>query len=234
MKISYNQNMCVFQSILEFERNYPYFDDDKLSVLIQKVHGYYDQPHRHYHGWNHIVQGAELGLELSKKFQEFELTNTQQLAWLFHDIIYVPQTGQNPLLPVMPGANESLSTQLCLSMQGDFPDVLINTNFLRTIIMDTSGHFADIEDSYPILDIDLSGFRSASIFKTNTLLLQKEFNLPDNVFEQGQAKFLNKFLERDFIYHTRYARQNWEQDARKVLTNYILSIESKYGQDILS
>lgn len=202
--------------------------NDKASELMRIVAAHYSEYHRHYHNWDHIVEGATLFDALAKETEEFVLEPCQELAWLFHDIVYIPMAAK--------GNNEAMSMSLlrCLDRQlgmteksGLFRQADI-VDAIR-IIMDTINHVpTESVKSKPVLDVDLSGLRDPILFARNTELLQREFGLPRREFIVGQAEFLEKFLQREYIYHTEYARRNWEDKARDNITNFIRSSVAKY------
>lgn len=230
-------NMGLFREIVNYPGSPRALAEGDPRNLIQLAHPHYMQGHRFYHDWNHIVEGAALALTLSEDTPEFNLNFAQQAAWLFHDSVYVPQS-QDPKLPSMMGANEVLSAQLFVTLSKDpsVRDILqgnIHLANIHKLIMDTVGHWASSEAAKPILDIDLAGFRAPNLFARNTELLKREFGLEESVFEQGQANFLVTFLDREFIYHTEFARNNWEKPARANIIEYIRQIESKYSTVIL-
>lgn len=191
--------------------------------LVRIVKHYYDEPHRAYHGWNHIVQGAKLANELAQHSEDFHLTLAQQLAWLFHDIVYVPGTPK--------GRNESMSAALLETIMQN-PHLLQKNrkeglgdavNMAYHLILDTIHHRPSNEQSKAVLDIDLASFRDTESFEQSSQLLKVEFGkTSDSDFQSGHKQFLRNFIEtRSSIYSTEWCKYNWEDSAQKIIRDYV-------------
>ena len=62
--------------------------EHEREIIEGIVKPYYDEPHRYYHNWSHIKRMLSVA-----RFEP--LTNSQYLAVLFHDIVYVPGCPNN-------------------------------------------------------------------------------------------------------------------------------------------
>lgn len=206
--------MKLFQSIVG--------ESDEYGKLVSIVMPYYDEFHRRYHDSRHIIEGAMRGLDLCEVSEEFQLSLSQQLAWLFHDIVYIPFRDKEQ--------NERDSAHLMQHILrgyeiplGEIDDGVIEE--ASVIILDTINHHPSIEASKPIIDIDLYGFSNEEVFIRNNRLIQDEFGVHDDqAFMDGQQVFLNHLVgSRNTIYTTQYAKKHWEAKAQVNIKKFLQS-----------
>ncbi len=204
----------------------------RFGTLVRIVEHYYNEPHRAYHGWNHIKEGAKFALLLAEKSDEFVLNIAQQLAWLFHDIVYIPgaANGQNEYASaamldlIFRPYGGMLSQDLCENL----PQKVLDD--AKRTILTTVHHSPGNPKHMPICDLDLLGFHDPFLFERNNNLLFDEFAVSPRRFEFGQVKFLTNLLSRSHIYSTQYARENWEQPARDNIKRFINSMLEKHPE----
>lgn len=187
------------------------FTIERDAPLLNFVRQYYDQPHRHFHNWEHIVDGFVLANELKTYTNEFALDIDQQLAWLFHDIVYIPKVRDNERNSV------NLMNQIL-----NLPQFNYETKFAEMIIMSTAQHTATQRISAPVLDIDMSCFAFYYKLKKANKDIAKEFQLTDF---SGRIAFL-KDLDSKQIYHTDWCRSHWEDIAHRNIKQSIIELES--------
>lgn len=194
--------------------------ENEYSQLVSVALPYYTSFHRRYHNANHILEGAELALQLSTVSPEFNLSLSQQLAWLFHDIVYIPfrETGDNE--------NDSvhLMRHLLEGYDIDVPGLTDDDmDEASRIIIDTIDHRPRYAISRPIIDIDLFGFAEPELFYRNNRLIQEEFGIKDDqYFLDGQREFLTSLIEnRETLYTTNHAHIEWEDAAQRVIRSFI-------------
>lgn len=160
----------------------------------------YLEPHRTYHDIGHPVDL----LTIAKKFEQ-ELTNEQVLAIWYHDAIYV--TGSS--------TNEEDSANLF--MEHSVHDTDINRNLVRQIILDTKEEIPNVEESKLVIDLDLSGLGSSReqyAFNGSQIAIENAKVTTNQWFINREA-WLEKFLGREFIYHTDWGREKFESTARE-------------------
>jgi len=193
----------------------------QFESFVRTVLGYYDEPHRDYHGVSHITQGVHLALGLADTQEEFDLTLTQQLAWLCHDIVYIPNSPK--------GSNETRSCSLMKILLGSeafasstFDDLRDIQESACEIIESTIDHIPTSYSCRAVIDIDLAGLADPDKFRRNSKQIQREFGITDNrQFQVGQAAFLSNLVDsRKSLYCTRYALSNWEKPARQIISDY--------------
>jgi len=209
--------MELFRSIASIDQG------SRFEPFARTVLGYYAEPHRDYHGVSHIKQGVHLALGLADSQEEFDLTLTQQLAWLCHDIVYVPQAPK--------GTNENLSCLLMKLLLGneafaypDFDDLRDVQESACDIIKATIDHIPTSYQSRAVIDMDLAGLSDLNKFQRNTKQIQHESGIKDSLkFLEGQAKFLSNLVSgRETLYCTRYALSCWEKPAQQIISDYTL------------
>lgn len=181
----------------------------KDEALLNVVRHYYNEPHRHYHTIQHIADGFELAEELSLVTPEFELDLEQQLAWLFHDIVYCPGNADN----------ERNSIKLMNHLLKDFQ--YPNLKYAEHIIMCTKFHVATSPVAAPIVDLDMSCFAFLDKLRTANVQIMKEFHLSD---AEGRIQFLLQ-LDKTQIYQTEWCKTNWEDVAHRNIKQSIIELE---------
>ncbi len=175
--------------------------------------------HRHYHNWGHATTVAEN----VQKILNNRAPDVLVLAAWWHDAVYVPGAGSD--------ANERCSAA-ALGMtadHGNYEGDISAIDEAKKLIIGTAveNHLSPVfigGDQGILLDADLG-----SLADPYDLFLEHQTSI---ILEQGgnpetdgqlSADFLSKFLtRRDFIYHTGYGRETWEDAARANINRYIL------------
>lgn len=197
-----------------------------LHPFLEYYHKWYKIPERAYHNIEHAREVARLCYAQS---ESPELV----LAAIYHYAVYIPKSKSNE-------ENSALALEYdaaCIARSGKKVDQevvwkacgLISQTDVSTHL--TSHLIAD-HDAAILLDSDLGSLslpyesfleRQASILKENNL---SRFNL-DNW--KKTSAFLNQFLKcRRYIYHTDFAREHWETQARE----NIIRLQTVSAQDI--
>lgn len=196
---------------------------NKISVLNR-----YLEPHRFYHGINHVmelfmlfnhaayvdglprparsIENMVKGLEYQWRFNAHSLIND---AILFHDAVYDPSRKDNE-------EKSAVLTHRYVSDDDGYGDEL------RKYILATKHH--TVEDSMResnlalFLSLDLSGLASSEEnFNKNSDDILKEY-LPyfsKGEILSGRAKFFQSYLERPYIFPHIELEQAWGDKARK-------------------
>ena len=172
---------------------------------------------RHYHNWGHALNVVK-GVQVIDENASPELI----LAAYWHDAVYVPGAGSD--------ANERCSAA-ALGQEGmryDDPETARTIEKAKRLIIQTSveNHLTGGRisgDLGTLLDADLS-----------TLCYPYEdfIEIQKNIIEENggtyprdghlSAAFLKNFLGcREFIYHTDFARERWENQARANIERYL-------------
>jgi predicted metal-dependent HD superfamily phosphohydrolase len=168
------------------------------------------EPQRQYHTSRHLVEvfWALEDLEKAGEVDAREGAVGRLAAW-FHDAVYEPMAA--------PGANEAASAELAvrdLSALGlDGEDV----DEVRRLVLATETH--DLPGGGL-----LAAFHDADLwilsatperYAEYTAQVREEYAaVPDDAFAAGRSALLRPFLDRDFIYATPAAREQWGERAR--------------------
>lgn len=189
---------------------------------------HYTQSHRHYHSWVHI---CEL-FKVAARIPAVRLSRTQELALLFHDAVYIPGSKNNEeasawLQHVM--VNNALTC-------GENPfnqivDEVVCGRIVAaagSIILDTAEHVPHHERGEWVLDLDLSGLADYDhlVMSTESIFLEYRpiINAPAEkryeIFIEGRASWIEKFLTRPTIYHSKEFSA-FELPAREALAKHL-------------
>lgn len=192
-------------------------DVPNKNVVVDKLIGTYNAPHRKYHNINHIVKcldTLDYILPISNPYH-LEDDNLLQLAILYHDYVYNPLATNNELYSVS-------------AMKRDLSFSHINREnreIISNMIMATT-HNPEMEltvfDKY-VCDVDLHQLGSGlNEFLLNENNIREEYKMiPDEIFYPGRVKILQKFLDRKTIYYSLVYRDKFERNARRNI-EYVL------------
>lgn len=176
--------------------------------IITDIQHYYNEPHRFYHSWNHIIQGFKEFRELEKQ-NIFKITQDMKIAWLFHDSVYLPfSTGTT---------NEELSIKLMEfynSTKIKLPLELIEES--KKLIKATEKHNAFDEKSAIFLDVDMAYLGSDyNTFLNIRKKVRQEYIMYNDVdFAKGTIQFYLSMLQKEKIYQSEYGLLKYENNAR--------------------
>ena len=172
--------------------------DDLGATLI----ACYSEPHRVYHGLDHLYH-------LIKLLEELSADPRILLAAWFHDAIYLP--GQTD--------NEARSAALALEKLGSYGYPRESTTFVSAAILATASHHTDCREFDVLLDADLSILgASAEEYLAYRTAIRREYALmTEQSFIAGRLAFVRTMLSQPFIYQTTYCRNRYELPARQNL-----------------
>ncbi len=188
--------------------------------IITDIQHYYNEPHRSYHSWNHIIQGIKdfKSIEDSKIFN---ISMDMKIAWLFHDIIYLPfniNTGVS---------NEELSIKFLEfynTTKMKLPLNLIEES--KKLIKATEEHNSFDEKSAIFLDVDMSylGAEYNLFLKIREKVRQEYSNYSDIDFAKGTINFYKTMLRKNNIFQSNYGIEKFEEFARN---NMLLDLKNQ-------
>jgi predicted metal-dependent HD superfamily phosphohydrolase/phosphopantetheine adenylyltransferase len=170
----------------------------------------YSRSGRYYHNLSHISTLLYHTKRLSKDSPLLLLS-----IW-FHDLVYDPRASH--------ASNEAQSKEMLLTF---VKESTLGEDFMKAgeYIMGTVNHKPVTEDpdELDLLDLDLSILGSSrSLYDNYVLAIRKEYShIPDTEFIPARRAVLSSFLNRDQLYFTDTARQDWEAAARANLEREI-------------
>lgn len=160
--------------------------------LLLELTRRYLEPHRHYHGIEHIAQMLAWGRELV-------LDDVQVMAVWFHDAVYDPRSS----------TNEADSAALAgrLLSAGGWADADIER--VQNIVIDTANHAPTCPGSAAVLDLDLASLALPwPQFTANTAAIRAEYpHVDEAAFAAGRQKFFTAMLQRQRLFHTAWGAQ---------------------------
>jgi predicted metal-dependent HD superfamily phosphohydrolase len=178
--------------------------------LFEDLHHRYAEPQRRYHTLKHVQHFVTV----ARRFvPPAALTPAFILACFWHDIVY--DTTRND--------NEEKSAELARKwlqeceveepVTEDVAALILATkkhDALDGALAETSSYFLDCDMC--ILGVDNAGYRDYAS------AIREEYSaIPEEVFNEGRAHFLQKTLERPSIFLTEPFQQRFEQQARENL-----------------
>lgn len=184
--------------------------NDAGSVFAELVQAY-QEPHRHYHGMNHLQHCLA---ELDAAPTEAVDTSLAETALWFHDIVYVPAAPNNELRSAERAAGALL--------QAGAPETRAR-EVARLIRLTDHARPADDPLGALVCDVDLSILgRPPGEFGEYENGIRAEYrSLPEQVYRAGRASILARLLARPRIYQTDYFRKVYESMARRNLSDSI-------------
>ena len=169
-----------------------------------------EEPHRSYHTAHHLVElfWALEDLERAHVISARDAALGRLAGW-FHDAVYDPTTA--------PGDNEIHSAELAvrdLSALGFAQD---DIETIRDLVLATQTHelaHEGLPAAFHDADLWILSAPRARYDEYTVQVRQEYAAVPDDVFASARAAILRPFIDRESIYATAFARDNWEDAAR--------------------
>lgn len=170
-----------------------------------------------YHNWEHITEmfmiADNLGIELSQ---------AQNIAILYHDIVYDINRKDN-------------EEQSASYMQRELGETDIDDKVIKTasmIIMDTKHHIPTIDESAIVIDLDMVHLSfDFDIFLYYRDKIRKEYSkISDKEFYQGENYFFENLLKQNKILFTKYFSE--EQLRQNLKQKILINLEEIHKTDL--
>jgi predicted metal-dependent HD superfamily phosphohydrolase len=176
------------------------------SDLVRRL----DEPHRKYHTTRHLVEvfWALEDLERAAEITPREGTLARLVGW-FHDAVYDPTAA--------PGENEVHSAELAAHDLGALGVRREDVETVRGLVLATQAHEltrAGLAAAFHDADLWILSAPPERYAEYATQVRQEYAAVPDDDFRVGRAAILRPLVERDSIYGTTTARDQWEDRAR--------------------
>lgn len=170
------------------------------GAVVDELLERWAEPHRHYHATSHLRAGLE-ALELLGGGP------IERIAFWFHDAVHSNSTP----------ADETASAELAGDLlSGHLPDAEIIE--VQRLIMLTTHHQPGADDlpGCRLCDADLSGMGSEwDDYVVNIVGIRAELpQFDDEQWRRGRSRFLEGFLDHEWLFHTARGRELWEDRAR--------------------
>jgi predicted metal-dependent HD superfamily phosphohydrolase len=180
--------------------------DHRALVAAARLH--YTQPHRGYHGPEHLDELIELARQHTP-----DLDDVEQMALLFHDAVYVPGAGR--------GENERLSALLMRATVPAFDIGAVDLDRASRIIEATTHAEPPPAEAARVCDLDL--WRLAApweAFQQHALGIRQEYlhlHVDEAAFWTARKAFYKTMLAKPALFSTAYFRDRFEPAARENL-----------------
>lgn len=175
----------------------------------------YAEPQRAYHSLQHLEECLCV-FDAAKSSGLIQHPDLIEMALWFHDAVYDPKSSEN----------EALSAQMAVEALGDGESAC---EVARLILLTKSHQPGDGLDDAWIIDIDLAIFAQVPerVMEYERQIREEYAWVAESVYREKRAEILTGFLKREQIYLTAWAREQFEERARKNLRALIASVGSK-------
>jgi predicted metal-dependent HD superfamily phosphohydrolase len=174
------------------------------SQLFDELIARYREKHRHYHTLQHLDEClCQLDAVTTLAVHAPEI----ELALWFHDAVYDPHKQDNEAL----SAAWARSSAVAAALPNESCDRIYE------LVQATASHSRPrTTDEALLIDIDLSILGAPPArFAEYEQGIRDEYNwVPEVIFAAKRRTILNRFLERETIFHTRYFIERYERQAR--------------------
>ena len=190
-----------------------------ITRWLDSVLRSWQEPHRRYHGIDHLRDCLARLDESSAPGPERDLA---EAALWYHDLVYRPGAPDNEARSA-----ELASTALAA---GGLPEATVQEVARLVRLTD---HAAVPEDSLGqlVCDVDLSILgRPAQEFEEYERRIREEYRqVPDSLYRAGRARVLAHFLSRNPLFRTDHFRRRYETPARSNLRRSLASLARDRG-----
>ncbi len=177
------------------------------NAEYRKIVGAYLQSHRYYHTLSHIMMGLN---EIDSVRPLMDNPDAAELAWWYHDFVYEIDSNLNE------EKSSDVVYRVCI-------DNLVPKEFAslaKSLVMETK-HAGRIKvgDGEFIRDLDLLSFGMDGFMDRSDKIRKEYVQVSDRKFDEGNSRFMKRFLEKEQIFLSNYFRNKYEKRARENLLN---------------
>lgn len=187
----------------------------RLFASINKALDQWKQPHRFYHGMNHLER---LFMMISPDIYKKHDREILELIALYHDVVYDPRSKRN----------EELSAEYFISSLTPLTRIDKVITIIKKAILDTKEvmhphHSGELSHVFAKLDVDTLFYGNANEVLANELLLFKEFQMYDIIdYKRERSKFITSLLKRKDI-------PNEDKVNLDIISSFLMSFKPKIG-----
>lgn len=177
-------------------KNIPKIITDTISKReLDIIINHYNEPHRFYHNFDHIIFMVESVIEQEKQLNEKILTTDLLFAILYHDIVYDPKRNDN----------EEKSAELFKKYKPNYDGSLLSKNIYNAIL-ETKNHkpTSDLSRKLTMLDLEVL-YQDFNIFSEYEDKIFKEYQFVDyKTYVEKRVEILKGFdVDSVFIDYVR-------------------------------
>lgn len=187
-----------------------YTDDvDLVNELWDEIVLNYSSKNRHYHNLNHLEYMMKLAYNYRTEIVDFDIL---LFSIFYHDLVYNSKRSDNELK----------SAQLARERLGKIGVANDRIEKCYQQILATKEHTMESDsDTNFMVDFDLAILADKpEKYSDYTEKIRKEYSMyPDFIYNKGRRKVLRHFLNLNEIFKTKEFKSNFEERARKNITN---------------
>lgn len=188
-----------------------------LDVFFAGLINLYSKPRRPYHNLTHIANCLN---EFKPVYYLCEHPDEVEFALWYHDAVYDTQSKDSE------ERSAQLAYDICKEM--GLPDSFGQR--VRELILATKHKEIPIGiDAQVLTDVDLCILgKSEEEFDKSEKAIREEYNwVKDEQFRAGRVAIIQGFLDRPYIYSTKFFREKYETQARKNLKRSLARLGAK-------
>lgn len=183
----------------------------------------YDETHRAYHDLRHLREVLDRVDELGYELSGDDTRVVVELAAWFHDAVYDVRAGA--------GENEEASAQLAERLLPGSGLAAEETRQVARLVRGTADHRADPDDvaAAVVYDADLAILAAEpSRYAEYARDVRREYaHVADDDFAAGRTQVLTDLLAAPTLYATPTGRAQWEDVARRNVSDEIARLRSR-------
>jgi predicted metal-dependent HD superfamily phosphohydrolase len=180
---------------------------DNPHDVFNQLHRAWTEPHRHYHGVDHL---RDCLFQLDDAPAGAADRDLAEIALWFHDAVYLPGSSDNESRSAAWAARALLEAGVSPARADEVARLIRLTDHTRPVDDPTGALVCDV-------DLSILG-RPASEFAEYERRIRAEYgSVPDQLYRQGRAAVLHRLLARDRLYRTAHFSDRYEVVARRNL-----------------
>lgn len=182
-----------------------------INQLMVRLKQEYTRPGRHFHVWQHVLDGIRFLLDRSGVL-EYEIA----VAYAYHDFVYTPGASDNELRSAYACYRDLIEGGISQRRAYNF-----------FILVMATAHDRDLRNAsrkeQMISDIDLISLaKSPDEFEADRARIRQEFSaFSDEQFVAGQKAFFSNMLARPHIFYMWDLHDDFENRARRNVSRLI-------------
>ncbi len=189
----------------------PLSDDPSHAQLIQRILARYSEPHRRYHGVEHVHGVVRRVINIAAAISpSFDTTEAEWAAW-YHDAIYEPRANDN----------EERSADLAVAELTEHGLEHEQVERIAAMVRMTKRHAPTSFAESVLADADLWTLGgSPEQYAAYGALVRAEYShVSDADWARGRPPVMEAFLNRPFVFSTEHVRTQREEAARRNISN---------------
>ncbi len=180
--------------------------DDGTPVADELLRAY-GEPHRHYHGLDHLRDCLE---QLDAAPVEGTDRDLAEAALWFHDAVYVPGAADNEARSADWAAEAMRAAGISESRSREVARMIHLTDHAGQPTDPVGGLVCDV-------DLSILGRGPAEFAEYERRIREEYRDVPDRLYREGRSAILSRLLAREPLYQSPHFRSRYESAARRNL-----------------